>query len=155
MLLSCPSGGQGSSLNIFLAHLKLTPRKYVLYWLPVVVLCLAIYTLSSFPSPDTGPDFPLKDKMQHVAAYGLLAALFARACRMTWPDWMSPIPLMLISVCFATLYGLSDEFHQSFIAERHADAMDAVADFVGSVLGALLYILIISWRGRHRLPKTG
>ena len=125
------------------------------YWLPVVVLCLAIFILSSFPSPDTGPEFPLKDKIQHVAAYGLLAAFFARACRMTWPDWMSPIRLLLISVCFTTLYGLSDEFHQSFVAERHADAMDAVADFVGSILGATLYLLVISRWGRHRLTKTG
>lgn len=82
--------------------------------------------------------------MLHIAAYGLLAALFGRACRLTWPGQLSSMQLLVISVCFATIYGLSDEFHQSLVVSRHADAMDVAADFAGSVLGAVAYMLAIS-----------
>lgn len=90
-----------------------------------------------------------------MAAYGLLAALFYRACRVTWPGRLSPALLLAISVCFATLYGVSDEFHQSLVALRQADAMDGVADFVGSILGALGYMVVTSPKGRSWFSKRG
>lgn len=118
-----------------------------MYWLPVALLCLAIYIQSCFPSPDAGPDFPLKDKVQHIAAYGLLAFLFARASRHTWRDRLTRRQLLILSICFATLYGFTDEWHQRYVAARQADIMDGIADFVGSVLGAGAYL-------RIRLPKA-
>jgi VanZ family protein len=130
-------------------------KKYVLDWLPVIALCVAIFVQSSFPSPEFGPSFPLKDKLMHMVAYGLLAVLFFRACRATWPERRAPLPLLAISVLFAALYGLSDEFHQSFVAARQADALDWVADVAGSILGALGYMGVVLRRGRNRWSKTG
>ena len=127
--------------------MKTTQRTFFLYWLPVLALCAVIFVQSSFPSPDLGPAFPLKDKMMHMAAYGILAALFYRACRVTWPGSLSPVQLLAISVCLASLYGMSDEFHQSFVASRHADVMDGVADVAGSILGALGYMWATSRGG--------
>ena len=75
-----------------------------------------------------------------MAAYGLLAALFVRACHHSWPDRLTRMQLLVLSIGFATLYGLSDEWHQSFVATRQADMLDAVADFVGSALGAGAYL---------------
>lgn len=122
-------------------------------WLPVILLCLAIFLQSCFPSPDMGPSFPLKDKALHLAAYGLLAALFVRACRWTWPGRLSGWQLMLLGIGFATVYGLSDEFHQSLVAARQAEFMDVVADFAGSILGAAAYLKAPP---RHsRIDKTG
>ena len=46
----------------------------------------------------------------------------------------------MISISFATLYGVSDETHQFFVAAGQADVMDGVADFAGSVLGAIIYM---------------
>ena len=108
-----------------------------------------------FSSPDVKLSFPLKDKVMHMAAYGLLAALFYRACRVTWYGRLSPTQLLAISVCFASLYGVSDEFHQSFVASRQADALDGVADVAGSVLGGLGYRWLTSPSGRRLLSKTG
>jgi len=138
-----------------LVDLKPAQKKWLLYWLPVMALCLAIFIQSSFPSPDLGLAFPLKDKVLHMAAYGMLAALFYRACRVTWPGRLSPAQLLAISVCFATLFGVSDEIHQSFVAARQADAMDGVADFAGSVLGALAYMGLTLRGGRRFLSRTG
>ena len=130
-------------------------RKIVLIWLPVLVFCAVIFIQSSFPSPAFGLTLPLKDKAIHMAVYGVLAALFYRACRVTWPGRLSPVQLIVISVCFASLYGMSDEFHQSFVVSRQADVMDWVADVAGSVLGALGYMWVTSRGGRNGLPKTG
>ena len=127
--------------------MKTAQKNFFIDWLPVMALCVAIFVQSSFPSPDLGPSFPLKDKVLHMAAYGLLAALFFRACRVTWPSRLSPAKLLVISICLATLYGVSDEFHQSFVAVRQADAMDGVADFAGSILGALIYMKVAYRQG--------
>lgn len=139
-LPSCPDYGQGGNGCTCCAPLKKTPQTILLYWLPVVTLCLAIFAQSCFPSTDAGPDFPLKDKVLHMAAYGLLAALFGRACHHSWPGCLTRSQLLVISIGFATLYGLSDEWHQSFVATRQADMLDGVADFVGSALGAGAYL---------------
>ena len=135
--------------------MKTVQRRLLLTWLPVLALCAVIFFQSIFPSPDLGPAFPLKDKVMHMAAYGLLAALFYRACRVTWPGRLSAVQLLVISVCFASLYGVSDEFHQLFVVSRQADVMDGVADVAGSILGALGYLWLTSRGGRHGLSKTG
>lgn len=135
--------------------MKTARRTFLIYWLPVIALCAAIVVQSSYPSPDFGPFFPLKDKVLHMAAYGMLAALFYRACRVTWPGRLSTAQLLAISVCFATFFGVSDEIHQSFVVARQADAMDGVADFAGSVLGGLGYMWLTSPSGRRFLSKTG
>ncbi len=135
--------------------MKTAQRTFFIYWLPVIALCAAIVVQSSFPPPNLGLSFPLKDKVMHLVAYGLLAVLFYRACRVTWPERLSPVQLLVISVLFASLFGVSDEFHQSFVAARQADALDGVADVAGSILGALGYMWVVSRRGRNGLSKTG
>ena len=119
-----------------------------LTWLPVLTLCLVIFLQSCFPSPDVGPSFHLKDKVLHMVVYGLLAVLVARACRLTWPGRLSAMQLLLISVAFSTLYGLSDEWHQTLVASRHGSLLDALADFTGGVVGALLYVKWVAARNR-------
>lgn len=123
-------------------------------WLPVMLLCLAIFVQSCFPSADVGPSFHLKDKVLHAAVYGLLAALVARACRLSWPGRLSAVQLLLISVGFAALYGLSDEWHQTFVTSRHGSALDVLADFAGSVVGALLYVKWVAARDRAAVKSS-
>jgi VanZ family protein len=80
-----------------------------------------------------------------MLAYGVLAVLFFRAVFYTWPDRFTARQLFWMSVCFAGLYGLSDEFHQSFVPSRQADGYDLLADLVGGLLGAAAYKVWISW----------
>ena len=107
-----------------------------LYWFAVVALCATIFVQSCFPPLELGPRFPFRDKFLHVLAYGLLATIFSVACRATWPERLAAVPLLVISVAVATLFGVSDEIHQSFVAARQLDVADGVANFVGSLLGA-------------------
>ena len=46
-----------------------------------------------------------------------------------------------------TLYGVSDETHQFFVAAGQADVMAGVADFAGSVLCAIIYMKIAYRQG--------
>ena len=43
--------------------------------------------------------------------------------------------LALICGLLAIVYGVSDEWHQSFVPERSADAADVLADAIGALVG--------------------
>ena len=49
-----------------------------------------------------------------------------------------PIILALLSVTFCSLYGLSDEWHQSFVKGRFSDIADWLADTSGPGLAVFL-----------------
>jgi VanZ family protein len=48
---------------------------------------------------------------------------------------------MLWSVAVATLYAISDEWHQSFLASRNAQAVDVLIDAIGALCGTLSWYL--------------
>jgi len=113
-------------------------NKFFAYWLPVFLYCLLIFLQSSRPSPGFTPDWPFMDKVLHFAAFALLGALFLRAFYTT--RFRHSLALMVIlSVLFSTLFGISDEIHQSFVPYRTADVMDVLADALGSAFGAGIY----------------
>ena len=114
-------------------------KNVLYYWFPVLALCTALFIQSSYPSIDTGLSWPLQDKLAHMIAYGVLAALFYRAGHATWPGRFSANQLFWMSVLFAGLYGMSDELHQAFVPTRQADVYDLLADLIGSFIGAAGY----------------
>ncbi|TKB28178.1 teicoplanin resistance protein VanZ [Desulfopila sp. IMCC35006] len=100
----------------------------------------AIFTMGTifYLSHQTGDRLPLPalpglDKLAHLAAYGLLAAtvLFAVSARQ---KSTRPLRVIILTVCFCLLYGISDEFHQSFIPGRTASVFDLMADGGGAVV---------------------
>jgi VanZ family protein len=102
----------------------------------LIVYCLFIYWLSdqsSLKNPfDFGFDF--QDKLYHAGAYAIMGF-------MAWRSFThvvsSPSLLALLSIAFCGLYGLSDEWHQSFVVGRESDIADWFADTTGSVLAIL------------------
>jgi VanZ family protein len=128
---------------------------FAAYWLPVISYCLIIFIQSAFPSPDVFPHLPHLDKLLHATGYALLGALFYRALRQSDRFINRPGWLLAISVAAATLYGASDEWHQSFVAARQADILDLLADFIGSTLGGAGYAALIAkgrcWAGHYSL----
>jgi VanZ family protein len=90
--------------------------------------------------------FPCFDKLAHVGLYGGLAML---VCRFAAGDLKrSPISAMLIAAAFTTLYGFSDEIHQSFVPERFPDAVDFAADIAGALLAVAMWFVLM--RPKHR-----
>jgi len=114
-------------------------------WSLLAGYSLAIFIQSSLPSVDMGTDLPGMDKLLHLAAYALMAVLACRAFG-TLPRLNSAIALFLAGFTFTLLFGLSDEWHQSFVPYRTADVWDLAADGLGALLGAGF----ASWRLRPR-----
>ena len=118
-------------------------QKITIYWFPVLIYCLLIYVQSSHPAPKILPNYPFMDKLLHFVCYALLGALFLRAFNTT-PIKHNLTFVLILSALLSSLYGISDEIHQSFVPFRTADPMDVVADILGSIAGVYLYQKIVS-----------
>ena len=114
------------------------PKPFLTHWLPVIAYCLMIFLQSARPAPENLPEIAHLDKLLHAGAYAVLSALFFRAFE-TLPIKEHIGLIASLSILSASLYGIGDELHQSFVPHRNADIADAVADMAGSVLGAYLY----------------
>ena len=100
-----------------------------------------IYYLSDRPSIDVPALFAYQDKMFHLLVYAVLGFLVLGAMRQTVAGYAAGQAWLAIAL--AGLYGLLDEYHQSFVPGRDATAGDLAADFTGAVLGAgTLYLLV-------------
>jgi VanZ family protein len=101
-------------------------------WVPVLAYMALIFGLSSISRP---PEIPAgSDKLLHALLYSGLGLLVARArgggLRRVTPR------VVAFSVVFATVYGISDEFHQYLNPPRNVEAADVLADAIGATLGA-------------------
>jgi VanZ family protein len=112
-------------------------KKFIYYWLPVLLYCLLIFIQSSYPSPENIPSLPYLDKLIHFAVYAILGSLFFRAFR-TQRFKENTNMVIMLSILASSLYGFSDEVHQYFVPHRDADIMDFLADVMGSICGVCL-----------------
>ena len=120
-------------------------KRFVLYWLPLILYCLLIFIQSANPSPEQIPSIPFVDKVLHFTAYGIMGILFYRAYQ-TLRIKDNIQLLMLLSVVSASLYGISDEIHQSFVPFREASVGDVIADTIGAFSGVYLYRAFVGSR---------
>lgn len=106
----------------------------------LVILWMTLIAVgSSVPKPDGEPGLGPWDKLAHLFAYGVLGLLIARAMYINGiGNWRE----IAVVTMLATLYGVSDEFHQSFVPGRESSSGDLIADALGALLAAcLLYWL--------------
>jgi VanZ family protein len=119
--------------------------KFLKFWFPVLVYCCIIFGASSIPSVQFPSAFPNVDKLIHAMEYGFLAVLFSRAVRET--SARASLPLVFaITLYFVVFYGITDEFHQSFVPGRSADLNDLLADTVGGAIAAVSYLF---WKQKN------
>jgi VanZ family protein len=78
--------------------------------------------------------FNHQDKLIHATAYAVMGLL---VWRVLVHHYQTRLWLSLFSLLFCSLYGVSDEYHQSFIAGRDADVWDWLADTIGAGLMVL------------------
>lgn len=109
-----------------------------LRWAAVIAWMGLIFFLSGQSRlPDLAGGWPeIQDIAGHLLAYGVLALLWRWAlvgAGMGWPGrW---------AFVLTVLYGLSDEFHQSFVPGRHPDLFDILTDAAGAA-SALLWLKV-------------
>jgi len=99
--------------------------------LALILYCTFIYWLSDqqkLPTPDLIDN---EDKLHHFLAYFVMG-VFAWRAFAHWPIHRSF--LLLITFSFCSTYGLSDEWHQSFVVGRNSSAWDWMADSVGGLI---------------------
>ena len=113
----------------------------LLRFIPTIGIMGMIFFLSHQPYDfvEQLPDFNGFDKLLHVIAYGSLAASLLYGLQPFINTTTMPIAGMIV-VLFCLLYGLSDEFHQSFIPGRFVSGWDVLADTTGAVLVVLWWM---------------
>jgi VanZ family protein len=104
-------------------------------WLPPLVLMGVIFGLSAQPSLDSGLGVAdlIGRKLIHFAEYALLCFLWWRALVTV----MSPARAALLAFVLASAYGITDEYHQTFVDGRHGNPVDWMIDSVGAATAAL------------------
>ena len=113
--------------------------KVLKFWFPVFVYSAIIFGVSALPNVKTPlPEFSF-DKVLHVILYLPFGFVLARALNNTQSHPSKRLLLAAVAV-FSLAYGLSDEFHQSFVPGRSATLGDAFADTIGGYLGGLIYL---------------
>jgi VanZ family protein len=111
-------------------------------WVLLALYAGVIFYLSHQPTLPIPMRFAHQDKVMHFCAYFLLGLLAAHA--------MGGLPVkqrFWWALALASAYGVSDEFHQSFVPGRSVDLLDWVADTAGAWCGALTYLR--AWRYRQ------
>ena len=91
-----------------------------------------IFGLSSISHP---PELPQgSDKGLHALLYCGLGLLTARARTRGWRG--ATLRTVIVAAVFGAIYGASDELHQYFNPPRNVEALDVLADTIGSTVGA-------------------
>ena len=110
--------------------------------------------LSSQPVPEKVSAFFGMEKLMHAAAWMVLGILCFRGFQSRWCQ-AKPPAIIALSVAASVLFGISDEFHQSFVPSRTPDISDLFFDFLGSLVGAgicrLFYVKTAQIRPRTTL----
>lgn len=116
----------------------MSKRFRILMSIPAILVSCGIFYISHQTNPhmpDLGFDFG--DKILHAFAYfvyGISLIMFLRANFRK----ISRNQIFLTVLIFGILFGLSDEYHQSFIPGRMAGIDDWIADTVGIMISLLL-----------------
>ena len=112
-------------------------------WGPAVIWMAVTFVLSHQSQVEI--PFGAPDYIGHGVSYAVLGALLMRALAGGTLRGMGA-GLILPAVLIAAVYGVSDEFHQSFIPGRMASVADFVADTIGALVGACVAAaLSVAW----------
>ncbi len=106
------------------------------YWLPVIFWMGVIFYMSGMKGDDIPGLFPRQDIVFHFLIYACLAWHFGRAVFFEKPR-IGFFKIVCLCAVFGLLYGISDEFHQSFVSERSSTAFDVLIDTIGSLAGGV------------------
>jgi VanZ family protein len=118
-------------------------------WAPFLGMLAIEFSLSSM-SEVPGARY-VWDKLLHTAGYAVIGLLALRA----FNGGLVPLRVKptIVAGVVVVLWGISDEFHQSFVPGRDASALDVVADAVGFAVAAGLAGLATLVAGRTAPPR--
>lgn len=122
------------------------------------LLAAAVFVASSQSRLAAPVTFSHMDKVVHALTFGLMATLVVRV----FFHSRHPIRSAWVAIACVSLFGITDEFHQSYTPGREVDVGDWIADTGGAMLAVVLYTLwpryrrILEWSGRGaRATRSG
>ncbi len=118
-------------------------------WLPPLLWMTLIFSMSSRSTIPVAPGLSpqLIAAAGHIVVYAILAVLLVRALNGYITSWQRRAALAWV---IAVLYGISDEFHQSFVPRRYATVEDVILDAIGAAIGLLIYRYATQWLSSRR-----
>lgn len=127
--------------------------KFQRFWFPVILYSGIIFYVSSVPNVKTPLQEIQFDKVLHILAYVPFGLFVARGIINTWgsPSYRMLLGAVLLASFF---YGLSDEFHQSFVSGRESSMGDVIVDTIGGVTGGAVYLLFLRYISRKRFRNV-
>jgi VanZ family protein len=118
-------------------------RHELIYGAPVLAYAGLIFLLSSISTfPYVIPSFVGFDKLAHFSEYYFFGCLICRWL-LTEKNRFANRHSFALTIVIGTCYGLSDEWHQSFVSGRDATLWDVLFDALGVAAAAITYPLII------------
>jgi len=111
-----------------------------------VMAVAGLIVVASSRGAVAGPPIDHFDKVVHFSVYGLLGTLVVRA--LGHRRWV-------LAVVIVSLFGASDEWHQSFVPGRAMEFGDWVADTLGAAVAAFGYARWSRYRERLECPLRG
>lgn len=105
----------------------------VVRWVPAAAWAGVIFWFSALPGSSVPGRF---STLGHFAVYAVFGALLVFALG------KHDARAFLTAVLIASLYGISDEFHQSFVPARTPDAVDWGVDTAGAFVGAAGFVAL-------------
>lgn len=122
-------------------------------YVPALVCMLTIFFTSSRSGDQLDTVLPWVQKWfpaltdfnpMHYVAYFALGLTVAYAMGRRAATWLG----CLLNVLLCVLYGLTDEWHQSYVPMRSPDPLDLLHDGIGAAAAGLLVLLIFSLNRR-------
>ena len=88
----------------------------------------------------------LRSYAAHIVLYAVLAALIQVAL---W-GWSLELQLrwVIVAAVLASLFGISDEYHQSFVTGRSATLVDGLVDSIAAFASSALFWRLVVWYRR-------
>ncbi len=112
-------------------------------WGPAAIWVAVLFLLSEVEGTFAIPWIIVDDKILHFLLYSALGATLAWG----WTRMRRRVPHWAV-VSVGAVYGLADEWHQSFVPGRSPSLGDAFADLAGTVAGFALVAGLL-WRYRE------
>lgn len=119
-------------------------RKFILYWLPPLAVMTLIFMLSTRQNLSISDQHIVNFiffKSLHIGEYALLTLLLFRGLFNT--TRFPYIDMAQISALGSTLYGITDEIHQTFVPTRSGALRDIGIDLIGILL---VYIFLMRFQ---------
>lgn len=126
--------------------------RFLWAWGPALIWMAATF----YASHQSAVSIPLgaPDYVAHGVSYAGLGVMLMRALaggRLSLMSWRH----VVLATVIGGVYGISDEFHQSFVPGRHSSLSDIAADTVGALVGACGAAVLGRWlRTKHSGSST-